>query len=51
MQNVPKDLVEVGASFEQDYSRPALDFHGWKVAMLRSCNTAATWSTRRNSTG
>lgn len=34
MQNIPKDVVEVGASFEQAY-RPVLDFCAWKVAMLR----------------
>ena len=27
-------LVEIGASFAQTYA-PVLDFHGWRVAMLR----------------
>jgi ureidoglycolate hydrolase len=34
MNSVPEHLVEIGASFEQTY-KPVLDFHGWKVAMLR----------------
>jgi cupin fold WbuC family metalloprotein len=34
MANVPEELVEIGSSFEQTY-RPVLDFHGWKIAMLR----------------
>ncbi len=32
--NIPGNLLEIGASFEQTY-KPVLDFHGWKVAMLR----------------
>ncbi len=31
---VPTSLVEIGESFEQRY-KPVLDFHGWRVAMLR----------------
>jgi len=34
MSNVPEHLLEIGASFEQTYT-PVLDFHGWRVAMLR----------------
>lgn len=37
---VPTDLVKVGASFEQAY-QPVLDFHGWKVAMLRHFDVVA----------
>lgn len=40
MLNIPKNLVEVGASFEQTY-QPVLDFHGWKVAMLRHFEVVA----------
>jgi ureidoglycolate hydrolase len=34
MPSISPSLVEIGSSFEQTY-RPVLDFHGWKVAMLR----------------
>jgi ureidoglycolate hydrolase len=34
MKDIPEHLVKVGTSFEQTY-KPVLDFHGWKVAMLR----------------
>jgi hypothetical protein len=34
---IPKDLLEIGKSFEQTYT-PVLDFHGWRVAMLRYCD-------------
>lgn len=40
MSNVPENLVEIGVSFEQTY-RPVLDFHGWKVAMLRHFDVVA----------
>ena len=31
---VPEDLLELGEYFESGY-KPVLDFHGWRVAMLR----------------
>lgn len=31
---IPKKLVELGEWFEPGY-KPVLDFHGWRVAMLR----------------
>jgi len=34
MEKVSEKLVEIGSSFEQAY-KPVLDFHGWRVAMLR----------------
>ncbi|NDJ52244.1 MAG: hypothetical protein GYB68_04055 [Chloroflexi bacterium] len=34
MTDVPSQLMTVGKSFAQTY-QPVLDFHGWKVAMLR----------------
>ncbi len=34
MSLVPAHLMEVGESFEQRY-QPILDFHGWRVAVLR----------------
>lgn len=34
MASVPAALVEIGAYFGDGY-RPVLDFHGWRVAMLR----------------
>jgi ureidoglycolate hydrolase len=34
MISLPEHLVVVGESFEQRY-KPVLDFHGWRVAMLR----------------
>ena len=34
MPDTPQHLVIEGKSFEQTY-KPVLDFHGWKVAMLR----------------
>ena len=34
MGTAPQALVVEGESFEQTY-KPVLDFHGWKVAMLR----------------
>lgn len=37
---VPNSLMESGASFEQTY-KPVLDFHGWKVAMLRHFDVVA----------
>jgi ureidoglycolate hydrolase len=40
MADIPKTLVEIGASFEQTY-QPVLDFHGWKVAMLRHFDVVA----------
>jgi ureidoglycolate hydrolase len=38
--DIPNHLVEIGSSFEQTY-RPVLDFHGWKVAMLRHFDIVA----------
>jgi ureidoglycolate hydrolase len=35
MTNPPAHLVEIGSFFAEGY-RPVLDFHGWRVAMLRS---------------
>ncbi|HKG27042.1 MAG TPA: hypothetical protein VKB09_15435 [Thermomicrobiales bacterium] len=35
MSDLPSRLVEVGSFFGKGY-RPVLDFHGWRVAMLRS---------------
>ena len=35
MAYLPSRLVEVGAFFGEGY-QPVLDFHGWRVAMLRS---------------
>ncbi len=40
MSAVPQRLVEIGKSFEQTY-KPVLDFHGWKVAMLRYFDVVA----------
>lgn len=37
---LPASLVEIGASFAQTY-QPVLDFHGWKVAMLRHFDVVA----------
>jgi ureidoglycolate hydrolase len=37
---IPGALLEVGMSFEQKY-RPVLDFHGWRVAMLRYFDAVA----------
>ena len=34
MSKIPEHLLEIGASFEHTYM-PVLDFHGWRVAMLR----------------
>jgi ureidoglycolate hydrolase len=34
MVKAPENLVVTGLSFEQTYT-PVLDFHGWKIAMLR----------------
>jgi len=34
MSDIPFHLVKVGSSFEQTY-KPVLNFHGWKIAMLR----------------
>jgi ureidoglycolate hydrolase len=34
MTNPPPHLVEIGSFFGEGY-RPVLDFHGWRVAMLR----------------
>jgi ureidoglycolate hydrolase len=34
MTNLPPRLVEIGSFFAEGY-RPVLDFHGWRVAMLR----------------
>jgi hypothetical protein len=34
MTNLPPRLVEIGSFFGEGY-RPVLDFHGWRVAMLR----------------
>ena len=34
LSDIPQHLVVEGKSFEQTY-KPVLDFHGWKVAMLR----------------
>ncbi|MEA2523328.1 MAG: hypothetical protein QOF01_4238 [Thermomicrobiales bacterium] len=39
MAELPSRLVEVGAFFGDGY-RPVLDFHGWRVAMLRSTEVA-----------
>ncbi len=36
--NIPKDLLEVGQFFDDGY-KPVLDFHGWRVAMLRYCDS------------
>jgi ureidoglycolate hydrolase len=38
--NLPANLVEIGLSFEQTY-KPVLDFHGWRVAMLRHFEVVA----------
>lgn len=35
--SIPAELVEIGESFAQRY-QPVLDFHGWRVAMLRYCD-------------
>jgi hypothetical protein len=35
--DIPNALLEIGKSFEQTY-KPVLDFHGWRVAMLRYCD-------------
>jgi hypothetical protein len=32
--NVPEGLLELGQYFDEGY-KPVLDFHGWRVAMLR----------------
>jgi cupin fold WbuC family metalloprotein len=40
MPDISQNLVEVGVSFEQTY-KPVLDFHGWKVAMLRHFEVVA----------
>jgi len=40
MKVVPDRLVQVGSSFEQTY-KPVLNFHGWKVAMLRYFDVVA----------
>jgi hypothetical protein len=32
--NVPEGLLELGQYFDDGY-KPVLDFHGWRVAMLR----------------
>jgi len=40
MKVVPDRLVQVGSSFEQTY-KPVLNFHGWKVAMLRYLDVVA----------
>ncbi|GEM_PF-5507813 len=37
---VPTSPIEVGESFEQKY-KSVLDFHGWRVAMLRHFEGAA----------
>ena len=34
MPAIPERLLEIGESFVQAY-QPVLDFHGWRVAMLR----------------
>ena len=34
MPAIPERLLEIGESFAQTY-QPVLDFHGWRVAMLR----------------
>ena len=39
MADLPARLVEVGAFFGQGY-QPVLDFHGWRVARLRSAQIA-----------
>ena len=44
--NVPADLLEVGRSSEQTY-QTVLDFHGWKVAMLRHFNIVDVSNLRR----
>src|SRR4051794_23699822 len=38
-RTVPTRLMEIGESFEQTY-KPVLDFHGWRVAMLRHNDAA-----------
>lgn len=40
MTDVPEQLMTVGRSFAQTY-QPVLDFHGWKVAMLRHFDIVA----------
>ena len=40
MSNLPARLVEIGSFFGQGY-RPVLDFHGWRVAMLRHADTVS----------
>ena len=37
MSDIPASLLVVGESFEQKH-QPVLDFHGWRVAMLRHCD-------------
>lgn len=39
-QTLPHHLCEIGESFEQKY-QPVLDFHGWRVAMLRHFDAVA----------
>jgi ureidoglycolate hydrolase len=41
MAEIPARLVEVGAFFGDGY-QPVLDFHGWRVAMLRRDDAVAS---------
>ncbi|MCA9837059.1 MAG: hypothetical protein KC422_09090 [Trueperaceae bacterium] len=34
---IPESLLELGEFFGEGY-KPVLDFHGWRVAMLRYCD-------------
>jgi ureidoglycolate hydrolase len=34
---IPEGLLEIGQFFADGY-KPVLDFHGWRVAMLRYCD-------------
>lgn len=40
MIEIPTHLVTIGSSFQQTY-QPVLDFHGWKIAMLRYFHVVA----------
>ena len=46
MARVPEHLVEVGSWFAPGYA-PVLDFHGWRVAMLRYSDAVAAASFHR----
>lgn len=46
MESIPESLLVVGESFEQKY-KPILDFHGWRVAVLRYFDGVDPASLRR----